>query len=358
PMIRRTRNHMDRTLIRNTDVEVPQVVFGTSAFGNLYQRMSDDCRIEIVGEMLNHTDGVIALDSAGKYGAGLALEKIGETLSKLRVPRERVCISNKLGWRRVPLTSPEPTFEPDVWMEIEHDAVQDISYDGILRCWEEGNQLLGDYDTQLVSVHDPDVYLASATDQLDHQSRWNNILEAYKALAELRSNGLAKAIGVGSKDWRTAQKLVEHCDLDWVMLANCLTIYRHEPELLEFIEAMHRQGIVVINSAIFHGGFLVGSDFFDYVKVDSDTEHGRQLLDWRMRFYEICDQYNALPAEVCASFAVSHPAVSAIALNTSRPSKVAANLRLPNVPIDDRVWADMKTEGLLIGDYPYLNVTV
>jgi len=137
-MIRKTGTSMKRTRIKNTSIEIPQVVFGTSAFGNLYQQTTDECRLAITKEIMVHTSGVVAFDSAGKYGAGLALEKLGETLGKLNVPRERVLISNKLGWRRVPLETAEPTFEPGVWFGIEHDAVQDISYDGILRCWEEG----------------------------------------------------------------------------------------------------------------------------------------------------------------------------------------------------------------------------
>ncbi len=357
-MIKKTRCGMEQTLIRATDIKVPQVVFGTSAFGNLYQQTTDQCRVAIVEEMLRHIPGVIALDSAGKYGAGLALETLGRTLSYLRVPKDRVLISNKLGWRRVELENEEPTFEPGVWVDIEHDAVQDISYDGILRCWEEGNRLLGDYDCQLVSVHDPDVYLASAKNDAERSGRWEDIVDAYRALKELRESGLARAIGVGSKDWRIAQRLVEVCDLDWVMLANSLTIYRHEPELFQFIDSLNKRGVLVINSAIFHGGFLVGSDFFDYRKIDPRNESDVVLLRWREQFFEICNRYDTSPAEVCASFSVSHPGVAAIALNTSRPAKVADNLRLHQSEIDDRVWSEMKSQGLLCAEYPYLGVTV
>ena len=43
-------------------------------------------------------------------------------------------------------------------MDLKHDAVQDISYQGILDCYEQGNTLLGKYQARLVSVHDPDEY--------------------------------------------------------------------------------------------------------------------------------------------------------------------------------------------------------
>ena len=37
-------------------------------------------------------------------------------------------ISNKLAWKRAPLLTDEPTFEPGAWVNIKHDAVQDISW--------------------------------------------------------------------------------------------------------------------------------------------------------------------------------------------------------------------------------------
>ena len=153
---------MESTKIGTTGVEVPLVIFGTSSFGNLYRESTAETKREIIRQMMAMVPGTIALDSAGKYGAGLALESLGCTLSACHVPRQRVLISNKLGWRRVPLLGSEPTFEPGVWVGLEHDAVQDISYDGILRCWEEGQHFLGGYEARLLSVHDPDEYLAAS----------------------------------------------------------------------------------------------------------------------------------------------------------------------------------------------------
>ena len=348
-------NEIPRRPMRRTGVEIPQVVFGISAFGNLYQDMQDEVCFDIVKQMLQHNLGSIALDCAGKYGAGLALERLGRILAELQVPKHRVLISNKLGWRRIPLQSKEPTFEPGVWVNIKDDAVQDISYDGILRCWEEGSRLLGNYQTHLVSVHDPDEYLAAATSDADRHQRWSDILEAYKALAELRDQGVVKAIGVGSKDWLVPKKLVEkNVDLDWVMLATSFTVYRHDAELIRFIDWLHEREILVINSAIFHGGFLVGSEYFDYRKVNANCASDIELLNWRNRFQSICSRHNVEPAAACANFAISHPNIAALALNTSRAERVASNLRLGNAAICDEFWLEMKGQGLISRSYPHL----
>ncbi len=336
--------------IGSTGVEIPRIVFGTSSLGNLYSLVDDATKLAIVGEMLEHVPGTVALDSAGKYGAGLALESLGRALSHFDVPRERVIISNKLGWRRVPLEGDEPTFEPGVWCGLEHDAVQDISYDGVLRCWDEGNQLLGDYDADLLSVHDPDEYLAASDGTADEEARWADVLGAYRALGELRASGKARAIGVGSKDWRVIERLVDACELDWVMLATSFTIYHHESEVIEFIESLRRRDIAVINSAVFHGGFLTGGEFFNYRPVDPKTAQGSKLIDWRDRFWRVCEKFDVSPAEACVAFGISSAGVVAIALNTSRPEKVSRNARLAETRVDPEFWRVLTTEGLIRQD--------
>ena len=147
-----------RRILGRTGLNIPRVVFGATSLGNLFRALSDSTKREIVQAWVANVAAPIVIDSAGKYGAGLSLEVIGRELAALGVDPSAVIISNKLAWRRVPLETPEPTFEPGAWFGIEHDAVQDISYEGILRCWHEGNELLGHYQAQLVSVHDPDEY--------------------------------------------------------------------------------------------------------------------------------------------------------------------------------------------------------
>lgn len=338
----------------DTGIEIPSIVFGASSLGNLYQAMAPETRREIVSQWIENVTGTVVVDSAGKYGAGLSLESIGKTLAELQVDPQRVVISNKLGWRRVPLRTPEPTFEPGAWIDLKHDAVQDISYDGILRCWEQGCELLGDYRPRLASVHDPDEYLAAATDPADCESRWNDVLEAYRALSELRQRSEVAAIGVGSKDWRVSQRLAEQCKLDWVMLATTLTVYTHEPEMLGFIESLHQRNISVINSAVFHSGFLTGGQFFDYRQVTGQAEGDAEMIDWRSRFNAICDQYKVKPAEACVAFGMSVPGVVATALNSSRAKRVAENVQLTCANPPNEFWLGMKNSGLIRADYPHL----
>jgi D-threo-aldose 1-dehydrogenase len=338
----------------NTGLTMPRVVFGATCLGNLFVAMSDDQKHDLIREWFAQMPKPVAIDTAGKYGAGLSLEVLGRELSALGVAAQDVVISNKLGWRRTPLQTPEPTFEPGVWVGLQHDAVQDISYNGILRCHEDGCRMLGDYSPQLVSVHDPDEYLAAATDQEDRRRRLDDICGAYHALEELRDAGQVAGVGVGAKDWRIIRELDGHCRFDWVMMANSFTIMNHPPELIEFVDSLADRNIAFINSALTHGGFLVGGKFLDYREPDPMNHADAARLEWRRKFVEICQQFDQTPYDVAIAFGVSHPAVTSVALSTSRPDRVKSMVAAANrrPPVD--IWKELRVKGLIDQAFPHL----
>lgn len=343
---------MEFSQLGNTGMRVPKIVFGTSCLGNLYQALPDSTKLAISREWFAHHEPPAVIDSAGKYGAGLALEMIGRNLRELEVSPDQIIISNKLGWKRVPLTTPEPTFEPGAWADLKFDAVQSISYEGILECWQQGCELLGpEYPPQLLSVHDPDEYLAAATDSVDRDKRFEDILDAYRALNELKLAGKAKAIGIGSKDWRVIEAVEREVNFDWVMLANSLTIYRHPPELLDFVSHLVGKGTSVINSAVFHAGFLVGGKFFDYQVITPELEP--KLFAWRENFLLLCQKHGINPAVACIQFGLTPPGVVAISLNTSDPARVQDNVAAVQAVIPGEFWQEAKQRGLIDQSYPY-----
>jgi D-threo-aldose 1-dehydrogenase len=252
------------------------------------------------------------------------------------------------------LTAAEPTFEPGVWIGLQHDAVQDISYDGILRCYEEGCQMLGEYPSQLVSVHDPDEYLAAATDAADRRRRLDDLVQAYRALTELRNAGKVAGVGVGAKDWRSIQELDQECDFDWVMMANSFTIMNHPAELVQFVDSLAARNIALVNSALTHGGFLVGGKFFDYRELDPHDPRDAERLNWRESFTAVCDRHGVTPYDVAVAFGHSHPGVTSIALSTSRVDRVEQMVKTAEVEIADEVWKSLREAGLISPAYPHL----
>ena len=330
-------------------VSLPKVIFGTSGLGNLYVALPDDSKRAIVAESIRCSSQPAVFDSAGKYGAGLALESLGKSLKELNVNPSDVLISNKLGWLRTELKTAEPTFEPGVWRDLKHDAVQRISYEGILECYKQGNELLGDYKALLVSVHDPDEYLTAAKNEQERAQRYLDIIDAYRALNELKQDGKVNGIGVGSKDWQIIKKIAYDVKLDWVMIANSMTIHDHPHQLVEFMQELEKQGTLIINSAVFNGGFLTGSDYYNYRLTDPIKD--KDLFSWRQQFYKLCSDHQIEPAAACVGFGLNAPGVKSIALNTTNSKRVAQNVALGSLKIPAEFWNDMRKYGLIEASY-------
>lgn len=347
--------HLQHRPLGDTGARIPPLVFGTSCLGNLYRALPFETKRDILRELVAHVPAPVALDTAVKYGAGLALTVLGRILRDLRVPPRQLVLSNKLGWKRVPLRAAEPGFEPGVWADLEHDAELRISYRGILECWQQGCELLGEpYRPTLVAVHDPDEYLQAAVSADDRQRRKADILGAYRALHELRAAGEVLGVGVGAKDWRVIRELDGSIRFDWVMLANSLTIFSHPPELLEFVASLHARGIGIINSAVLHGGFLVGGDYFDYRRVSGETARERRLLAWRQKFAALCRKHGVPPLAACMQFALSVPGVSALAVATSSPVRIKDMFAMAERGVPPAFWQEAKNERLIAPSYRHV----
>ena len=310
------------------------IIFGTSCLGNLYRVVPEDTKVAIAAEWFKAYPHPV-VDSAGKYGAGLSLECIGRALRALGKRPGDITIGVKLGWRRKPLATPEPTFEPGAWAGLEWDAEQDISYDGILRCYEEAKELLGGYPVDLVSVHDPDEYMAGGGSR---EARRADIIGAYEALFELKDKGCVKGVGVGSKDWTVIRDLYDDVKLDWAMFACAPTVLVHPPELMDFIARLAADGVRVIDSAVFNGGFLTGGDLFDYRRADPVAD--AEIFARRERYLALCGKYGVDPASAAVEYALRIPGVRHVALNTSRPERVATNAAMGSYRSPSAFWEE------------------
>ena len=320
------------TYLTRDGVEVTPVIFGTSCLGNLYRALPYETKLELARAWFRAA-AKPAIDSAGKYGAGLALECIGRALRDLAVPADGITVSVKLGWRRKPLATPEPMFEPGVWAGLEYDAEQDISYRGIMRCYEEASELLGGRPIDLVSVHDPDEFLAGSGSVED-------ILGAYKALFELKQAGRARGVGIGAKDWRVIRGLYRDIAFDWVMFACAPTILRHPRELRDFMLKLTNDGVGIIDSALFNGGFLTGGSMLDYRKADPVRDAA--LFRKRDDYLAVCSDFRIDPAAAAVEFGFRQPGVAAVSLNTSVPDRIAVNAAYAQHKSPAGFWAELK----------------
>lgn len=306
------------------------IIFGTSCLGNLYREIPMETKVEIAAEWFKAYSHP-TIDSAGKYGAGLSLECIGKALKALGKTGNDIDISVKLGWRRSRRLAPgeEPTFEPGAWKGLKWDAVQDISRSGIIRCYDEARSLLG-FDIRMVSVHDPDEFLAGG-------GSLDDVIGAYKSLFELRDDQEGvESVGIGAKDWRVIKELWDRgVRFDWTMFACAPTLLVHPPELLDFVKRLKDAGVTLIDSAVFNGGFLMGSNMLDYREADSDRD--AEAFAFRDRYLALCRERSLDPAAVAVEYAF-RLGFDSVALNTSNPKRVVQNARYGEHRSPEAFW--------------------
>ncbi len=306
------------------------VIFGTSCLGNLYRVVPPETKRAIAAEWFRAFPKPV-IDSAGKYGAGLSLASIGEALEALGKKPGDLAISVKLGWRRKPLMTPEPTFEPGVWAGLAYDAEQDISHEGILRCYSEARELLRGFPIDYVSVHDPDEYLAARG-----EAGREAILGAYEALFALKAKGEVRGVGIGSKTWEVIRDLSRDVPFDWAMFACEPTLLRHPAASVGFVRELKEKGVGLIGSALFNGGFLLGGEMLDYRKADPVADAG--AFAFRARYLALCDRYGLDPAVPAVRYAF-RIGFDAVALNTSNPARILQNAAYATAGVPERFWA-------------------
>ncbi len=109
------------------------------------------------------------------------------------------------------------------------------------------------------------------------------------------------------------------------MIANSMTIYHHPEELFYFMKELESEGAELIISAVFQPGFLVGGDYFDYQKVNSNTLFSRKKYRWRKKFFTLFDTHVINYAHACIQFARHLPGVNSLALNSTSTHRMYTN---------------------------------
>ncbi len=163
-----------------TGLRVSALGLGTAPLGNLFSPVSDRDADATVRAALDA--GITYLDTAPHYGLGIAERRLGRVLAGL--PRDAFVLSTKVGRLVRPLQAGEAA-DPEGYVTPPGKRVWDLSRDGVRRSLEESLQRLGLDRVDVAFLHDPD----------DHERQAYR--DAFPALAELRDQGVVRAIGAG-----------------------------------------------------------------------------------------------------------------------------------------------------------------
>src|SRR5829696_8433623 len=339
---------IDRRPLGRTGIEVTALGFGSAPLGDLYTQLDDETAIATAAKALS--SGIAFFDTSPHYGNGLAEHRLGTTLR--RADGETFVLSTKVGrWvnpheRPAPVSGKPGVASPGFVGGLPHRAVVDYSYDGTMRSFEQSLLRLGTDRVDILLIHDADVW----THGESFEDRFREAMEgAYRALSELRDQGVIKGIGVGINEAQTCARFARAGDFDCVLLAGRYSLL-DQSALDGFFGTAEEKGIAVLLGGVFNSGILATGPFpgarYDYKSASPE------ILECVRRIDEICRGHGIALADAALQFPLAHPIIASVVIGAVTPAEIARNIESLSRPVPVSLWADLKSAGVLRPDAP------
>lgn len=326
--------------IRNGALAVSQLGVGCAPFGSLDANDSDASVREAFDVL--YTEGLRYFDVAPLYGMGLAEHRLGACLRT--IDRRNIVLSTKVG--RLLMPQQGGTAAGAGGGEYPFSVQFDYSYDGTLRSLEHSMQRMGTNAIDIALIHD--VNRRWQGDLIER--RYGEAMQgAYRALNELRTAGVIKAIGVGVNDWSILQRFAADGDFDCFMLAGRYTLLDHSA-LETFLPDCARRRIAVLMAAPFNSGILAtgaraGATYF---YKDADPE----IVARTQRIEAVCARYGVALGAAALQFPLAHPVIASVVTGMRNAREAAANLAHCRAAIPAAFWEELKHEQLIAASAP------
>jgi D-threo-aldose 1-dehydrogenase len=315
-------------------VSLTEIGFGAAVIGNLYQETSDQDAEEAVEAAWQA--GIRCFDTAPHYGLGLSERRLGRSLAGF--PRDEFVLSSKVGRVLVPNLHPTGRDPEGFAVPDQLRRERDYSRNGVVRSIDTTLARTGLDRLDVVYVHDPDDHWQQAAD------------EAIPALADLRSQGVLRAIGVGMNQSGMLARFLRETPVDVVMLAGRYTLLEQDA-LDDVLATATTADKSVVAVGVFNSGILaqqrpgLGAKYNYQDAAPEIITRANQIAD-------ICEQHGiSLPAAAIA-FPLAHPCVVNVTLGMRSAAEVHRNVNLYDSRVPPGLWSDLRASGLLRPDAP------
>ncbi|MBW3097978.1 aldo/keto reductase [Pseudohoeflea coraliihabitans] len=323
------------------DLKVTPFGFGTAPIGNIFREITEECSDAMIQEAW--TQGVRYFDTAPMYGHGLSELRTGHSLRWKN--RDDFVLSSKVGRILRPARKEDIDYAP--WTNAGRFTMHfDYSYDGIMRSFEDSLQRLNLERMDICFIHDIDVFTRGSEQPEVFKQAMDG---AWKALSNLREQGVVKAIGVGVNEWEVCYAALQQRDFDCFLLAGRYTLLEQE-SLDKFLPLCEERGAAVVVGGGFNSGILAtgakDGAKYNYAPAPDD------IIDRVRRIEAVCAEYGVPLPAAALQFVVAHPAVPTFMAGTRTVEQLKQNLAWFSHPIPAQFWADLKAKGLLREDAP------
>jgi len=311
--------------MKRTTLELSRLSLGTAPLAGLFTSVKDD-----ESDALIHTAfgaGINYFDTAPLYGHGSAEIRLGRILKTSKAP---YVLETKVGriLKHVEAAEPVPWF-PDADPHIE--PVFDYSRDGILRSIDDSLERMGVDHIDIALMHDCENHSDEAIDN------------AYPVLANLRDQGIIKAVGVGLNFVDVAMKIMKAVDLDIALIAGRYTLLDQSAGAALLDYALERQVDITIGG-VFNSGVLADPKpgaTFEYLPASDEII--KKAQDIRAFLTE-----RDIPLTAAAlQFPLRHPAVTSVLTGSRSSAELLANIADFDRALPENIWTELEDAGLI-----------
>jgi D-threo-aldose 1-dehydrogenase len=282
-----------RRPLGRTGIAVSALGLGGAPIGGRFGPVARETVRAVVVELLERDLNLV--DTAARYSDGRGEADLGAALAD--VPRADYVLSCKVA------------------------ATQGRSLGEAL---EASLERLGVELADVALLHDP--YEASDAE----------LAEALEALAELRSRGLARAIGVGIGEVDVLLRAVEASDVDCVLVSGRYTLLDQSAGR-ELLPLCVERGIGVVLGSAFNSGILATGAVPGARFAYRDAPPPEVLATVR-ELERLCAEHEVPLLAAALQFALAHPAVSSVLVGTTSPRHLGACCDALETPIDEELW--------------------
>jgi D-threo-aldose 1-dehydrogenase len=331
--------------VGKTSLELTELGFGAATIAGMNGTVvtPEDAR-GVVGAALDA--GIGYFDTAPHYGAGRSEHFVGDGL---RFRTEPFVLSTKVGRLLKPVRSDAERTGPHPWTQpFPFEIAYDYSYDGIMRSFEASQQRLGLATIDILLVHD----IGTTTHGADgNKKHWADLSGGgYRALDELRRQGLISAIGLGVNEWPVLMDALEIGDWDAFLLANRYNLIEQTP-LEPLFSTCLKRGTSIIAAGPFAAGVLAGTNVWGPAD-GAYRAPPKEIADKVAALRQVAEAHGIPLAAAALQFALAHPVVCSVLTGPKSPTELSGIIKWWNTKIPAAFWRDLADKKLVAEGTP------
>jgi D-threo-aldose 1-dehydrogenase len=328
-----------RRELGRTGLEVSVLGFGGAGIGNLYRELAEEDAIAAVHA--SFASGVRYFDTAPFYGFGLSELRIGTALAGTLPPP---IISTKVGRRLVPTGPQDASVGREGYFSPRPFApVFDYGYESVMRSHAESLQRLKVPRVDILLCHD----IGRLTHGEQHASRLREFVDGgYRAMRELRAAGSVRAIGLGVNEPEVCVELLQHCELDCILLAGRYTLLE-QPALQELLPLCEQRGVSVICGGPFNSGILAAGSRAGAQAHYNYAAPPPAVLERVRRLEAACTEFSVPLQAAALQFPLGHPRIASVVAGCVNAAEAHNAATMFAHPIAAEFWRALRDRGLV-----------